>query len=254
MAIKQKRKEEEGWEIKDRLYTLVNKKPLTLRLNCKHSRRSPLLYFDEENGEQKELRYATNMSSPFVDEQKGTATLGHIVFRSGRLFVPKEEQNLQKLLSLYHPRRDKEYKEFRPQVIASNDIDWLELEIDALNVARGLDVDQAEAILRVEVGSKVGKMSSKEIKRDLLVFTKNNPKLLLELVADENIQLRNIAIKAIESRILKLSQDNRTVSWATNGKKLMTVPFDENPYSALAAWFQTDEGLEVFKSINKKLS
>ena len=197
MATKQKRKEEEGWEIKDRLYHLINKKPLTLRLNCKHSRRSPLLYFDEENGEQKELRYATNMSSPFVDDQKGTATLGHIVFKSGRLFVPKEEQNLQKLLSLYHPRRDKEYKEFRPQVIASNDIDWLELEIDALNVARGLDIDQAEAILRVEVGSKVGKMSSKEIKRDLLVFTKNNPKLLLELVADENIQLRNIAIKAI---------------------------------------------------------
>ena len=34
----------------------------------------------------------------------------------------------------------------------------------------------------------------------------------------------------------------------------MTIPFDENPYSAMASWFQTDEGLEVFKSIQKKLS
>jgi len=254
MATKEKRKEEDGWEIKDRLYHLINKKPLTLRLNCKHSRRSPLLYFDEDNGEQKELRYATNMSSPFVDEQKGTATLGHIVFKSGRLYVPKESQNLQKLLSLYHPRRDKEYREFKPQVRAASDIDYLELEIDALNIARDLDIDQGEAILRVEVGSRVSKMSSKELKRDLLVFAKNNPKLFLELVSDENIQLRNIAIKAIEGRILKLSQDNRTVSWASNGRKLMTVPFDENPYSALAVWFQTDEGLEVFKSIDKKLS
>ena len=33
----------------------------------------------------------------------------------------------------------------------------------------------------------------------------------------------------------------------------MTVPFDEHPYSALAAWFQTDEGLEVFNNIEKRL-
>ena len=33
----------------------------------------------------------------------------------------------------------------------------------------------------------------------------------------------------------------------------MNVPFDENPYSALAAWFKTDEGVEVLQSIQKKL-
>jgi len=241
------------WEIKDRLYTLNNKKPLTLRLSSRHSARSPLLYFDEENGVQRELRYATNMSSPFVDEQKGTATLGHIVFHSGRLFVPKEQQNLQKMLSLYHPKRNKEYKEFKPQVIAEYDISYIELEIEALNLARNLDIEHAEAIMRVEEGSKVNKMSSKEIKRDLLVFAKRKPKLFLDLVSDENVQLRNIAVKAVESRIIKLSQDNRTFNWASNGRKLMTIPFDENPYSALAAWFQTDEGLEVYKSIQKKL-
>ena len=34
----------------------------------------------------------------------------------------------------------------------------------------------------------------------------------------------------------------------------MTVPFDEQPYSALAAWFKTDEGVAVYKSIEKKIS
>jgi len=242
------------WEIKDRLYTLINKKPLTLRLSSRHSARSPLLYFDENSGEQRELRYATNMSSPFVDEQNGTATLGHIVFQDGRLFVPKEQQNLQKLLSLYHPRREREYREHRPQIIAQYDIEDIELEIDALNIAKTLEIEQAEAIMRVEEGSRVNKMSSREIKRDLLIFAKRKPKLFLDLVNDENVQLRSVAIKAVENRIIKLSQDNRTFSWASNGKKLMTVPFDENPYSAMASWFQTDEGLEVFKSIQKKLS
>ena len=250
---KQKTNSGESWEIKDRLYTLINKKPLTLRLNSKHSLRSPLLYFDEATGTQRELRYATNMSSPFVDEQKGTATLGHIVFESGRLFVPKEQQNLQKLLSLYHPKRDKEYKEYKPEVIAESTVDYLELEVDAMLIARELEIDHAEAILRVELGSRVSKMSTKEIKRDILLMARKNPSLFLELANDEKVQLRNMAVQAMEARIIKLSQDQRTFSWASNGRKLMTVPFDENPYSAIAAWFQTDEGLEVYRSIEKKL-
>jgi hypothetical protein len=34
----------------------------------------------------------------------------------------------------------------------------------------------------------------------------------------------------------------------------MTVPFDENPYSAMAAYFKTDEGVEVFRSVEKNLN
>ena len=33
----------------------------------------------------------------------------------------------------------------------------------------------------------------------------------------------------------------------------MNVPFDEHPYSAFASWFKTDEGMEVFSSIEKRL-
>ena len=33
----------------------------------------------------------------------------------------------------------------------------------------------------------------------------------------------------------------------------MTVPFDENPYSAMAAYFKTDEGVEVFQICREKL-
>ena len=69
----------------------------------------------------------------------------------------------------------------------------------------------------------------------------------------DNVHLRNIAIKASEMGIIKLSQDQRTFTWGSNGRKLMTVPFDENPYSAMAAYFKTDEGVEVFRSVEKNL-
>jgi hypothetical protein len=41
--------------------------------------------------------------------------------------------------------------------------------------------------------------------------------------------------------------------WGENDRKLMTVPFDENPYSAMAAFFKTDEGVNILRSIEKKL-
>jgi len=242
------------WEIKERVYFLKgNKSPLTLKIPGRHTRKHALLYFDSATGKQREIRYATNQDSPLVDEQKGEATLGHIMFKDGTLVVPKQKQNLQKLLSLYHPLKGKLYEEYSAVEEAEDELDELELQIDALNAAKSMDIDQIEAIMRVEVGSKVSKMSSKELKRDLLLFAKKNPSLFVELANDENVQLRNIAIVATENGVINLSQDQRTFTWGSNGRKLMNVPFDENPYSAMAAWFKTDEGVEVYKSIEKKL-
>ena len=242
------------WEIKDRYYHLLNdRSPLTFRINSKHSSRKPLMYFDQEKGYNRELRYATNMKSPFVDEQEGPVTLGHIVFEDGVLMVPKSDSALQKMLSLYHPNRNKLYSEKDDAEEAIEHLDYLELEVEAMNSAITMDIDDAEAILRVEVGSEVSKMSSKEIKRDLVLMARNNPELFIELANDENVGLRNMGIRAVEANIMSLSQDQRTFSWASNGRKLMNVPFDENPYSALAAWFKTDEGVEVYKTIDKKL-
>ena len=242
------------WEIKDRTYLLKgNFSPLTYTLQSRHSRRYPLLYFDPVTAEQREIRYATNQSSPFVDEQKGQATLGHIIFRDGVLTVKKEQQNLQKLLSLYHPARNLKYYEFDSVVEAEDELDDLEIQIDALNAARSMDIDQIEAIMRVELGSKISEMSSKELKRDVLLFAKKNPGLFMELANDDNVHLRNVAIRATELGILRLSQDQRSFHWGSNDRKLMNVPFDENPYSAMAAWFKTDEGVEVYRNIEKNL-
>jgi hypothetical protein len=241
------------WEYKDRNYYLVgNKEPLTYTLPAKHSRKYPLVWFDKDLGYERELRYATNQKSIFVDEQEGSATLKHIVFEKGHLTVKKEKRNLQEFLNK-HPHKGVLFQEFDRVENAGNEYDYLEMEMAAMNTAYEMDIDKAEAILRVEIGSSVSNLSSKELKRDLLLFAKQNPNLLLELSNDENVELRNFAIKSVEANIIMLDDDQRTFKWRANGRKLMTVPFDENPYSAMAAWFKTDEGLEVYKSIDKKL-
>jgi len=250
IVIENTKPKKDKWEIKDRTYVLKN----GLTPLSKSIKAAGIYYFDEELGYERELKYTSNQRTVFVEEMKGDQRLDHIIFRKGVLMVPKNKVTLQKLLSLYHPHREKMFYELKPEVNAANEIDYLELEVEALNSAMNLDIDMAEAVMRVEIGSKVSKMSSKELKRDLLLYAKRNPQLFLELVNDENVVLRNFGIRATEMGILKLSSDQRTFTWGSNDRKLCTVPFDEHPYSALAAWFKTDEGMEIYSNIEKRLN
>jgi hypothetical protein len=237
------------WEIKDRMYYLKNNRtPLTYLI-----RGSNIFWFDKDQGYERELKYTSNQKTCFVDEMKGEQRLEHIIFTNGSLFVPKNKTVLQKLLSIYHPHNGSLFEESKPAEEAASEVDMIELEIEALNAARNMEIDMAEAVMRVEIGSKVSKMSSKELKRDLLLYAKRNPALFLELVSDENVVLRNFGIRARESGLINLSSDQRTFTWASNGRKLMNVPFDEHPYTALAHWFKTDEGMEIYSNIEKQL-
>jgi len=242
------KKETQDRVLKDKVFVLRNNlSPLTYTIKSRG-----VYYFDEEKGFERELKYTQNQQTPFVDEFKGDARLAHITFEDGVLKVPKEKQTLQKFMDL-SPDKGKVYEEFDTVQIAVDELKDLELEVEALTAAKGLDIEIAEAVMRVELGSEVSSMSSKELKRDLLLFAKHNPSLFLELVSDDNVQLRNFGIKATESSILKLSEDQRNFTWASNGRKVMTVPFDEHPYSALAAFFKTDEGMEIYSNIEKRL-
>ena len=247
---RERKKPTNEWEIKDRVYYLKNKKrPLSYMVKS-----AGIYYFDEDKGYERELKYCQNQKTSFVDEMKGDQRLEHIIFRNGALHVTREKQTLQKLLSLYHPQKNVLFEEYKPAQDAADEIDILNIQVDALIAARNIDIDMAEAIMRVEKGSDVSNLSSKELKRDLLVFARNNPKLFLELADDENVMLRNFGIRAVEAGILRLSSDQRNFMWGSNGRKLMVIPFDEHPYTALAHWFKTDEGMEIYSNIEKRLN
>lgn len=238
------------WEIKDRQYYLLGNQDAIVRI----VRSKSIYYFDEKLGYERELKLTSNQKTPFVDEFKGPERLEHIVFRDGVLNVPKNKQVLQKLLSLYHPQKGIVYDEVNNEAEAKDELSTMELELEAMNTAMQMDIDLAEAIVRTDIGSAVSSMTSKEIKRDLMLLAKKNPSLFLELANDENISIRNLGIKAVEKGLIKLSGDQRTFLWGSNSRKLITVPFDENPYSALAAYFKTDDGFDVYQQVAKMLN
>ena len=120
-------------------------------------------------------------------------------------------------------------------------------------LVKTLDIEHLEAIMRTELGGAVVSMSSRELKRDAYRFAKSQPALFIEIANDEDIKLRNLANRAVEAGIINLTDDNTVFKFA-NGKKILTVPFDQHPYTALSQYFKTDEGIDLMKSLTKKLS
>ena len=244
------------WEVKERVYILTGDRlPVNYLLRSKHSNNKPLQWFDAEMQVSRSLCYATNQTSVFEDEQNGAKTTPAIIFENGSLIVPAENVQLQKFLSIYHPDNGKEYIEFDPNKEAEADIAVEEAMIDAQNAVRELDIEELEAIARVALkGENVSTMTSKEIKRDMLMYARMNPDEVMQLIDDENIYNRNIAVRAVEMGILAILDDNQTVVWNDKKKsKIMTAPFGQNVYSALASFFKTDDGLDVLKGIENKL-
>lgn len=238
----------------DKIYVLKKKsKPLTYMLSSRNTHRSSLLHFDGESN--RALRYAVNQKSPFEDEQDGNAILEPIVFVDGALKVPKTNPVLQKFLEL-HPGNGMVFEEINTEKDATSDIDRMNYELDAQISARELNIEMLESVARVLLGSKIDKMSTAELKRDVLVYSKNYPVQFLEMLNDPMLQLQNTCAKFFDFGLLTLKNKGRDIYFnlPQNKKKLLTVPFGENNIYILASYLQTDEGLEVLRLLEGKIS
>jgi hypothetical protein len=239
----------------DKLYVLRRKfKPLSYVLPSRNTARYSLLHFDTETGANRPLRYAKNQKSPFEDEQDGTAILEPIVFVDGALRVPKTNQVLQKFLSL-HPSNGSLFEEVNTERDATNEIEKINYELDAMMTARDLPIEKLETIGRVLLGSKIDKMSTHELKRDVLVYAKRHPKDFLEMLNDPMLDLQNTCAKFLDLNILATRNKGRDVYYnlPDNKKKLLTIPYGEDPVYILASFMQSDEGVEVLRLLEQKL-
>jgi len=238
----------------DKSYKLTKEKaPLSYTIPSRNTKRSSLLYFDEETGTNRSLRYAKNQKSIFEDEQDGTAILEPIIFEDGFLRVSKENQVLQKFLA-YHPQNGKSFIEVDREKDASVDVNQLDLALEAQLMAKDLDVEMLETVARVVIGLRVDNLTTAELKRDVRLFAGRYPMDFMESLNDPLLTLQNKCAKFFSEGLLVL-KNKKDVYFNIKGnkKKLLTVPYGEDPLFILASFLQSDEGLEVMRILEDKL-
>lgn len=228
--------------------------PLSYMLATRHSNRYPLLHFDEDAGTNRPLRYAKNQKSPFEDEQDGNAILEPIVFEDGMLVVPKENQVLQKFLHI-HPGNGTIFYEINKKKEAKEELEYVEAELDAQILARNLSIDKLVSVCRVFLGAAVDNMSTPELKRDVLIYAKNQPFEFLEVLDDPMLDLQDKVSQFFSEGLLAFRNNQKDVYFnlKKNKSKILTIPFGEDPNYIVASYMQSDEGIETFKLLKNAL-
>tara|TARA_Y100000289_G_scaffold56106_1_gene59505 strand:+ start:6 stop:764 length:759 start_codon:yes stop_codon:yes gene_type:complete len=239
----------------DKLYKLTrDAAPLSYLLPTRHTRRMPLLHFDEEKGVNRSLRYSRNQKSIFEDEQDENVIMEPIVFEDGFLRVPKNNPILQEFL-YYHPLNGKKFIEVNEEKDAAAEVNQFNSEVDALIEARKLDVTQVENIARVLLGADTSRVSTAELRRDILVFVRNNPTEFMRMVNDPMLKLQS-QVKLFFDKSLLSFRKNKKEVWfnlKTNKTKMLTVPYGEDPMFIVSSYLQSDDGIESLKLLEKVL-
>ena len=239
----------------DKVYKLTrNAAPLSFMLATRHTRRFPLLWVDPETGINRELRYARNQATPFVDEQDGNAIIEPVVFEDGFLRVSKNNQVLQKFLDV-HPHNGVKFKELDKSKDAQEIVENINIELDAMIEARSLSIQQLETLTRVLFSKDPSRISTDEMKRDILVYAKREPREFMSLVNDPVLKLQATVHKLFEEGFIKYRNKNKEVwfNTKTNKTRMCTIPYGEDPIYIVSSYFQTDDGVESLKILKQLL-
>jgi len=239
----------------DKVYKLKTGSPLSYTLASRNHPRYPLMWYDEKNNQNRALRYAVNQKSPFEDQQDGNSILEPIIFEDGFLRVPKQNPVLQEFLH-YHPLNGVIFGEVDKERDASVEVEDLNIEVDALIEARQLSVEQIEMFTRVMFGKDPSTISTAELKRDILVFAKREPIEFLNIINDPELKFQAKVRQFFENKLLALRNNDKEVwfSTATNKKKMMSIPFGDDPYDATAHFLRSDDGIDSLKMLESTLN
>lgn len=239
----------------DKVYKLKGKvAPLSYTIPSRNTKRYPLLWYDEENNVNRPLRYAINQKTPFEDEQDGNAIVEPVIFENGFLSVPKNNPVLQSFLH-YHPLNGRTFTEMDNERDAAQEVESLSFEVDALIQARQLNLEQLETVCRVLFGKDPARYTSAELKRDILLYAKRDPRGFLGILEDPMLQLQSNVHVFFENKLLTFRNGNKEVWFNTtsNKKKMLTVPYGEDPYFSVANFLKTDDGIDILKMLENSL-
>jgi hypothetical protein len=234
----------------DKVYKLKVGTPLSYTLASRNNSRFPLLWYDEKNNINRSLRYAVNQKSPFEDEQDNNIILEPIVFEDGFLRVPKQNPVLQAFLH-YHPGNGRVFEEVDKEKDAKEEVEDLNIELDALLAARQLSIEQVEMMTRVLFDRDPSYVTTAELRRDILVFAKNNPKEFLQIMNDPELNYQAKIKTFFENKLLVFRNGDKEIwfNTASNKKKMCSIPYGQDAYEFAGQYLKSDEGLDYLKML-----
>ena len=192
-------------------------------------RQKEIQIYDEESGQIRNLRYCPRENSPYVDEQSENSVREAVIFRDGRLLVPKEKPNLMKFLDL-HPENQANgghlFKLIDDKKDAEQELAKEFSQSEAIMMVREKDIQDLLPVA-IYYGININRATS-EIRYDLLQTAKKNPMGFINL-------------------------KKSGVYWFDSNQMIVSVPAGMEPVDVMTRFCLTEKGAAVLSTLEDKL-
>jgi len=214
--------------------------------------KSEAIIYDSETNTNRQIRYCPNEPSIFADEQSGFAVRKHVVFENGLLMVQPSEPTLMKFLELHPGNRANGgglFEEVNTEHKAEIDINSEFLLHDAIGLVRNKSVDELLPVA-IYLGIDTNQKNA-EIKRELLLEAKANPKRFIELFDNPTVASRATVKKAVDFQILLAREDG--MYWFDSNRLIVANPAGQDAISVMTQFCLTEKGAQTYETLKHEL-
>jgi len=232
---------------KEQIYSVMKGSGIWYKL-----KQNGITIYDPETDKVREIRYCENEPSVYTDEQSSNAIRSQIVFKEGILIVPPVKANLQDYLALHPSNKANGGSTFtiiNKEAKATVELDQEFLLLDAVSIVRDKSIDELLPIcmyLNIDVNQR-----NNEIRRELLLEAKGNPKNFIELMDNPYVRSMSAVKQAVDYNILKSKDDG--MYWMDSGRLIVTTPVGQDTITVMTRFCMTEKGASVYDEIVSRL-
>jgi len=208
--------------------------------------------YDEDKDTVRELRFCPNEPSVWRDEQSENATRQSVIFRDGKLFVPKSQPNLRVFMEKHPFNTENGGNVFRLVDKKRDAEQILEKEFmltDAVAMVRDKDIQELLPVAMffgVNINSSVS-----DIRYNLLQIAKKKTQEFMSAFDSPQVRTRSVLQQAADYQIIKLNKDS--VKWFDTNSMIVSVPVGQEPLDVMTRFCLTEKGSSVLASLEERL-
>ena len=208
--------------------------------------------YDEDKDTVRELRFCPNEPSVWRDEQSENATRQSVIFREGKLFVPKSQPNLRMFMEKHPFNTENGGQIFRivdKKRDAEKELQKEFLLTDAVAMVRDKDIQDLLPVAMyfgVNINTSVS-----DIRFNLLRIAKTKTQEFIESFDSPQVKTRSIIQQAGDYQIIKLNKDS--VKWFDTNQMIVSVPVGQDPLDVVTRFCLTEKGASVLSMLEDRL-
>lgn len=222
---------------------------------------------EDQKGRNRVIRYKPGEKSIFLDEQNGQydkngkiVKYGSIIIANGFLAIDAREVLLLEYLRACNgnasnknrmPGKTILFKEKDDKQEADDYLKEEKADRALLNMIDNLEPDELEAYAMILGDLGADKKKTSELRRDLIVYAKSEPKKFKDGIKDVNFARKVHVIKAFKDGFITYDKKTNVIGWE-DGSEIVRCPIGKDPADHLVE-LSFQPGFEtVYASIEKR--